>query len=37
LQVNLFVIPKFWTSLLFGVNISHFFTPKVAFHDIKER
>jgi hypothetical protein len=32
LEVNLFVILKFRTSLYFGVNISHFLYPKVAFH-----
>jgi hypothetical protein len=28
LEVNLFVILKFWTSLYFGVNTSHFLYPK---------
>jgi hypothetical protein len=28
LEVNLFVILKFWTSLYFGVNIFHFVYPK---------
>jgi ABC-type uncharacterized transport system fused permease/ATPase subunit len=28
LEVNLFVNLNFWTSLYFGVNISHFLYPK---------
>jgi hypothetical protein len=35
LEVNMFVILKFWTSLYFGINIFHFFYQKYAFHILK--
>jgi hypothetical protein len=37
LQVNLFVFPKFWIRLYFGVNISHLLDPKDVFHINKRK